>query len=189
MFFIINKRYEEHLKLDYINFIIIRLYSLIMGLFGHLGLGFAIKRFTPQIPLWVLLISTMFIDILAMTFFIFAPLWTTHGFFMAVVWSFIVTIVAAFMFKYLNKKKNQKKSMDIFNTSTVIGLLVFSHWVIDLIGWSMTGSGIPLLFNDSQLLLLNIQIDLIIGLLIIEIGPMIIGLVIYIHYIRHLKRS
>ena len=160
-----------------------------MGLFGHLGLGFAIKRFTPQIPLWILLTSTMFIDILAMTFFIFAPLWTTHGLSMTVIWSFVAIFTTIFISNYLNNKREQGNSIDIFKTGLVIGMLVFSHWIIDLIGWSMTGSGIPLLFNDSQLLLLNIQIDLIIGLLIIEVGPMIIGLGIYIQYIRNFKRK
>ena len=53
----------------------------------------------------------------------------------------------------------------------------------------MTGIGIPLLFSDSQLLILNIQINLILGLFLIEIGPMIIGLIIYIQYIKGLKKS
>ncbi len=160
-----------------------------MGVFGHIGLGFIIKRFTPQIPLWILVVSTMFIDLLAMTFFIFAPLWTTHGLFMSLIWSIVAFFSTVFITKYLNNKRDINTSIDIINTSVVIGMLVFSHWVIDLIGWSMTGNGIPLLFNDSQLLLLDFQIDLIIGLLIMEIGPMIVGLVIYIHYIRHLKKS
>ncbi|MFX1382095.1 MAG: hypothetical protein ACFFBP_06580 [Promethearchaeota archaeon] len=73
--------------------------------------------------------------------------------------------------------------------SLVIGIVVFSHWVIDLIGWSMTGNGIPLLFDDSQLLMLNIQIDIIIGLLIMEIGPFIIGLIMYIQYFKKVRKE
>ena len=75
----------------------------------------------------------------------------------------------------------------IIKLSVVVGITVFSHWIIDLIGWSMTKNGIPLFFNDSQLLILNIQINLIIGLLIIEIGPFIVGLIIYIHFVNKIK--
>ena len=156
-----------------------------MGVFGHFGLGFAVKRFVPQIHLWILLTSTMFADILAMSVFILAPLWTTHGLFMSLIWSGIATLGTALITKYVNSKSEQDNRINVFNASILIGLLVFSHWVIDLIGWSMTGTGIPLLFDDSQLLLLDIQINLIICVLLMELGPMIAGLVIYIHYMKH----
>ena len=106
--------------MDYNNYIIINLYSIIIGVFGHLGLGFAIKRFTPQIPLWILLTSTMLIDILSLTFFIFTPLWTTHGLFMSVNWSVLALFTTIFIAKYLNTKRAHTNAIVIFKNSTVI---------------------------------------------------------------------
>ncbi|MFX1275517.1 MAG: hypothetical protein ACFFAT_10785 [Promethearchaeota archaeon] len=163
-----------------------------MGLFGHLGFALAVKRFTPQIPLWVLLFCSMLIDIPAMIFWTL-PLWITHGLIMAIIWSLISMFISIIIFLYLNIKtqkiKNKKSINMIIFLSLVIGIVVFSHWVIDLIGWSMTGNGIPLLFDDSQLLMLNIQIDIIIGLLIMEIGPFIIGLIMYIQYFKKVRKE
>jgi len=164
-----------------------------MGFFGHIGLGLVIKRFTPQIPLWVLLISSTLIDIPAIIFMGLIPLWLTHGLFMAIIWTLLSILGSFLIFIYLNSKKkqynNKKSTKTILFMSMVIGMVVFSHWVIDLIGWSMTGNGIPILFNDSQLFMINIQINIIIGLLIFEFGPFIIGLVIYIHYFRKIKEE
>ena len=158
-----------------------------MGLFGHIGLGLAFKKVAPRILLWILLLSTMVIDIPAIIFFS-APLWITHSLFMAAIWSLTAMGIAAFISLYLNSRdpSNEKITapIKILNTSLVIGFLLFSHWIIDFIGWSMTSNSIPLFFNDSQTIMLDIQTNIIIAALIMEIGPLIAGLTIYILYLK-----
>lgn len=163
-----------------------------MPAFGHLGIGLVTKRFEPQIPLWTLLLSTMIIDILAVIF-ITAPLWWTHGLIMALVWSGLSIIVVIFTIKLLNYKNRQNdvkySNKRIIHSSVVIGVLVFSHWVHDLIGWSMWSTAIPLFFNDTMTIMLPIQTNLIIGLILVEFGPFIFGLIVYVHYLIKIKRN
>ena len=154
-----------------------------MGLFGHLGLGLITKRFTHEIPLWSLLLSTMLIDLPAIFLSNLIPLWLTHGLIMAAIWSILTSICTINIIKKSNSK------LPVMSTSIILGLLVFSHWVIDLFGWSMMNIGIPLFFNDVQLLILPIQMNLIIGALIIEISPFILGLIIFLQYYRNLKKN
>jgi hypothetical protein len=167
-----------------------------MPALAHIGIGLAAKRFLPKIPLWALLISVMVIDLLVGIFF-FAT-WITHGLFMAVIWSIVTMIITALITMHLNSKNKQdktKKSIswsDVnLNTTLIIGLLVFSHWVLDFIGWPMSAidpnaTGVPLLFNDA----VNIGLGAYstwFGALLMEIGVFVLGLGLYIHYVKMIK--
>ncbi|MBI5353467.1 MAG: hypothetical protein HZB50_12575 [Chloroflexi bacterium] len=121
---------------------------------GHLAPAFAAKPVTPKVPLWVLLIAGETNDIL---YFLFSSAgiepkavitgmdftqgvkyltpvsnpWS-HGVFMSVIWA-ITAAAIAFLF-YRDRR-----------TSGVIGLVVFSHWILDF----LMHSNLPLLFDGS----------------------------------------
>jgi hypothetical protein len=119
---------------------------------GHLGVGFASKRLAPQVPLGVLLLLSQGLDQLCGLFVILgiehmgvapgntvmSPLlfisypWS-HGLLMALTWSIAVGIVS---WKILAR----------WQTGLVLGGLVFSHWVLDLI---VHKPDLPLLFDQS----------------------------------------
>jgi hypothetical protein len=61
-------------------------------------------------------------------------------------------------------------------TSIVIGLLVFSHWVLDFISHD---SDLPLLFNGSPLVGLGLENSLAVGL-IMELSLLAGGVTIYL---------
>ena len=128
-----------------------------MGPLGHLAIGFAAKATTPKAPLWLLLTATEMSDLL---FFAFQAagiersgvsttdlsrgiemvkagvLPWSHGLFMCVVWS---VVVAAITFLFYQDRR----------TSTVVGLLIFSHWILDFI---VHLPDLPLFFEGSPLL-------------------------------------
>ena len=167
-----------------------------MPALAHLGIGLAAKRFFPQIPLWALLISVMAIDILAF-FFLFAT-WISHGLFMSVFWSFIAMLVVAIIKIHLNSKNEDKRKsstmwkIEILHTSVIIGLLVFSHWVLDFIGWPMSvidsnATGVPLLFDDTVNIGLGVYSTWI-GALLMDIGVFVVGLADYLQYVKKVKK-
>jgi len=131
-----------------------------MGPIGHFSVGLAAKPATPKVPLGVLLLATWLLDILAIAFG-FAGIeragdakvpWS-HGLFMSVVWSVIAALLAARI--YRDRR-----------AGIIVGLLVFSHWVLGFIShplpfssfswrswqWSYghpLPSDLPLLFGNS----------------------------------------
>ena len=169
-----------------------------MPALAHFGIGLVAKRFFPKIPLWALLISVMAIDILSFIF-IFA-LWPSHGLFMAIVWSAIAMLITLLITAFLNSKKDQDKKLtstvwnkEIFYLSIIIGLLVFSHWILDLIGWPMSvinpnATGVPILFDDAVWIGLGVYTTWL-GALVMDIGIFFVGLVIYLHYLMKIKNN
>lgn len=160
-----------------------------MPALAHFGIGLAAKRFFPKIPLWALLVSAMAIDLLSFIF-LFAT-WFSHGLFMAVVWSISATLITALVTSLLNSKK--EKEIKVLYTSMIIGILVFSHWILDFIGWPMTVinpdlTGVPILFDDSVTIGLGVYSTWI-GALTMDIGVFVIGLVIYLHYLLKIKNN
>jgi hypothetical protein len=149
---------------------------------AHMGVGLAAKPAAPKIPLALLIVCAYVIDILWAVFFLAgiehlsAPggettnYWS-HGLFMAVIWS----LVAAFVAWLISRHRR---------TSLIIGLLVFSHWLLDFISHPMTAvfadqTGLPLFFEGSPLVGLGVwrtQLGVTIG----EYGTFILGLLIYI---------
>jgi hypothetical protein len=157
-----------------------------MGPPGHLAIGLAAKPAAPKAPLWALLLATEVPDLL---FFVFQAagierqgithinlkqgiqilspgvLPWSHGLFMCIVWS-VVAAAMAFLF-YRDRR-----------TASVIGLLVFSHWVLDFI---VHVPDLPLLFNGSPLVGLGLWGSgpglIISGIL--ELGLLAAGIAIY----------
>ena len=129
---------------------------------GHLAPGLAAKSVTPGTPLWVLLIAGETNDLL---YFLFSSAgiepkaaiavmdfnqgvkyltpasnpWS-HGLFMSVIWA-IMAAAIAFLF-YRDRR-----------TSIVIGLVVFSHWILDF----LMHSNLPLFFNGSPQIGLGLE--------------------------------
>ena len=110
---------------------------------GHYGVSFIAKKADPSIPLWVLFLATQWLDI------IWAPLVLlgvekvrivpgftatspldlyympyTHSLVAAVLWS----VGVAGAYRVLRRSEAR--------TSVVVGLVVFSHWVLDLVSHS-----------------------------------------------------
>ena len=169
-----------------------------MPALAHIGIGLVAKRIAPQIPLWALLISVMTIDILSFIF-LFAT-WISHGLFMAIVWSIVSMLLTAFVRIRLTSRGDQNQGrnlsiwrMDIWQTSIIIGLLVFSHWVLDFIGWPMSAlnpnaPGVPLFFDDAVNIGLGVYSTWV-GALLMDIGVFFVGLVIYVHYLKKIKKT
>lgn len=115
-----------------------------MPALAHIGVGLGFKRIEPQIPLWGLIIGSMLIDILSMVLF-FTPIWTSHSLIMGFIWSALFSTIIALILK--------KKSVgNYIRISVVYGFLIFSHTIMDLLGWPMffqsaDTTGIPLLFS------------------------------------------
>jgi hypothetical protein len=139
---------------------------------GHASIGLITKSLYPKAPLWALLVATQVPDILffgfqaaglehqAVTTFDLKnglqyqsppSIPWSHGLSMCIVWSVVVMLIAFIFCRDLQ-------------TSSVIGLMVFSHWVLDFIVFPI----MPVFFNNSQM----------IGLGLITSGPGFIASVI-----------
>jgi membrane-bound metal-dependent hydrolase YbcI (DUF457 family) len=125
-----------------------------MGPPGHFAVGLAAKSVTPKVPLWVLLVANEALDLLSFGFLaagleelgvsqtdfvqgvkMISPgsIPWSHGLFMSVIWSLLTALVV-----YLISRDRR--------VSAVLGLVVFSHWVLDFI---VHPADLPLLFGSS----------------------------------------
>jgi hypothetical protein len=150
---------------------------------AHFGLGFAAKRLAPKVPVVVLLLAAIGIDLLWAVFFLtgiermgYVP-WS-HGLFMAGVWSIAAAVIAML----ISRDKR---------VSILIGLLFFSHWVLDFISHPLYFTGdpkpdLPLFFDGSPKVGLGLYSTMA-GAIITDIGVFILGLALYITYIVKLK--
>ena len=105
---------------------------------------------------------------------------------MSIIWSIIAIIITILITKRSNLKSNYLR------ITIIIGILVFSHWVLDFIGWPMTiinpnASAVPLLFNDAVNIGLGVYSTWI-GALSMDLGVFIVGLLLYLHYQRKAKK-
>jgi hypothetical protein len=162
-----------------------------MAALAHLGVGLAAKPAAPKVPVVVLVVSAYAIDFIWGVFF-FTGLerlpesnspttnpWS-HGLFMAVVWSVLAGLAAALI------SRDRRISL-------IVGLLVFSHWVVDFISHPMTAvfpgdTGLPLLFEGSPTVGLGVwrtQLGVNIG----EYGTIIGGSIIYLLALRKLRKE
>jgi hypothetical protein len=124
-----------------------------MGPVGHLAIGFAAKPAAPKAPLWVLLLATEVLDLLSFGFvtiriedvsysftdfiqgnIVLSVPWS-HGLFMSVMWSALASVITFLIYRERR-------------TASIIGLVVFSHWVLDFIVHS---PDLPLLFDGSPM--------------------------------------
>ena len=103
---------------------------------AHLGIGLAFKLLIPDIPVIILVLCSYLLDLLFLIFMFAgfediprsdriteAP-WS-HSLFMALIWSVLAALSVMLV------------SQDSY-VSIIIGLLIFSHWVIDFIVSPMT---------------------------------------------------
>lgn len=160
-----------------------------MPALAHAAPGFASKWIYPKIPLWASLTGVYFLDILSIIFMflgrdISVPL--SHGLFMAIIWT-IISVIFTMLIAYYNdiKKENEISVNRNFRTGLFIGVLVFSHWLLDFIGWPMIvidpgATGVPLLFDRAQTIGLGIYRTWI-GALLMEIGMFVIGFILYFY--------
>lgn len=156
---------------------------------GHLAIGFAAKKYAPQIPLIAFLIAAYAIDLLYFIFLIagldrmdYNP-WS-HSLLMAIFWS-----VSASLITWVFSRK--------LRGGLMIGFVVFSHWILDIIVWD----NIPVVFEKTHRIgfglynrigfsLTGLKLDS--GTMIatgIELGMLLIGLSIYIVFLRKLRRN
>ena len=159
-------------------------------LFGHIGVGLAARPVVPKASLGALLLSVTAIDTLAGVFAITgiesidasgaSSIPWSHGLFMAVVWSVLGFALAFFL------SRDRR-------TSILIGLLVFSHWVLDFISHPM-GMGrelppdLPLLFEGSPKVGLGLY-NSIAAALITDFGLFAAGIVVYLLSTRAKDRT
>lgn len=161
---------------------------------GHLAVGFTAKKFAPKIPLFVFLIAAYAIDLIYFIFLAFGldkmdfDPWS-HSLFMAVIWSLIAGLITLFFSRKLSSGK--------LRHGFVIALVVFSHWMLDFIVWS----NLPLFFDKTHIVGFGLYdkigfsltgITFNSGTIIstaIELSMLMIGLAIYVLYIRSLRRQ
>lgn len=112
-----------------------------MGPPGHLAIGFAAKAVTPKVPLWVLLFASWLLDVLSIAFVALGiedtgvsqsdfsqgvqmitpgSISWSHGLVMSIFWSVAFGTVTFIFFRDRR-------------TSIILGLVVFSHWILDFI--------------------------------------------------------
>lgn len=160
---------------------------------GHIGFGFAAKPLAPKVHLAVLLIASELIDILWGIFYftgidrgnvgISSSPWS-HSLFMSVVWSVITALLVAWIY-------HDRRS------GIIVGLLVFSHWVIDFIthpmgaifGNTALPPDLPLFFNGSPNVGLGLYNHSFTIAIATDLTMLIIGLVIYVRYKMKLAKQ
>lgn len=149
---------------------------------AHLGVGLAAKRLAPDVNAGALVVAAYGIDIVWAGFWaagleqfpgpgVSATAPWSHGLFMAVIWSAAAGLLA------LAISRNRR-------TSLLIGLLVFSHWVVDFIAKPMTYTfpddvGVPLFFAGSPVVGLGVW-GTAVGQTIGEYGTALLGFLIYL---------
>lgn len=142
---------------------------------GHFAIGFAARRAGPKVSLGIWLIATWLLDIM---YFIFAfagiesleniskpgvvPTPWSHGLFMALIWSAVAALVAGLIYR--------SKPVGV-----LIGLVVFSHWVLDFISWN----NLFLFFEGSPKVGLGLFNALGANTIFIELGLFLVGITIY----------
>ena len=146
---------------------------------GHLGIGFAVKRLNAKIPLWGYLVGAYVIDLIYMGLsflkvehFGYNP-WS-HSLLMAILWSVVTGVI---VFKIVKDS----------NSSLLMSIVVFSHWILDFIVWDQ----LPLAFGSTMISGLGlyrwIGFDILspgmntgsIIATLIELGVLVIGFMIY----------
>src|SRR3972149_2830182 len=158
-----------------------------MGPPGHLAIAFVAKTTAPKAPLWILLVATEVLDLLSYGFHAIgiedfgvshtdlnrgvtvlspASIPWSHGLFMSVVWSLVAAAIAFLIYR-------ERRA------SSIIGLVVFSHWVLDFI---VHPPELPLLFSGSPTVGLGLWTSgpglIVSGIL--EFGLLAGGIAIYI---------
>ena len=151
----------------------------------HTGIGLIAKKWTPHIHLAVLLVSTEIIDIIWIVFMISGMdealnHTLTHSLLMSALWSALAGMIATVIYKGTKE-------------GIIIGLLVFSHWIVDFITHPMTflfpdATGLPLYPGSSVAIGLGLYRTLP-GIIIFWILIMGSGLVLYLSHRNKPKQA
>jgi hypothetical protein len=103
---------------------------------GHFGVAVGVKARAPRVPLWALLLATFWLDVIF--FFILAPLGveyitqtcpshacvTVHGYYThSLLGALLIAVVTGLLASLLWSRRG----------GMVIGAVVFSHWLLDLL--------------------------------------------------------
>jgi len=171
-----------------------------MGPFGHCAVGLAAKPVAPKVPIGILFLATVILDVLAIAF-AFAGIesvetgipWS-HGLFMSVIWSLVAAFLAARIYRD-------------HRAGVVVGLLVFSHWVLDFIShpipfssfswrswqWSFGNPlppDLPLLFGGSPKVGLGLYNSIsAVEATALELGMFLLGAAVYVRYIVRERKT
>lgn len=105
---------------------------------GHFGLAAGVKKFAPRLPLWSLLLASFWLDIIFLILSMFGlesytamdPVNPAYGDVIInapYTHSLIGAILISFLTGWLANLRWGKKG------GIVIGLVVFSHWILDLL--------------------------------------------------------
>ena len=158
---------------------------------GHIAVALAAKPIAPKAPLWALLAACEAADLLSFVFLAVGlekPAVSTvdlvhgvrfivpgsipwsHGLFMSVVWSALAALLA---WLFLRDRR----------AATVIGLVVFSHWLLDLI---VHLPDLPLFFAGSPKVGLGLwgSGPGLIAAGLLEFVMLGVGIVIYVRWWR-----
>jgi hypothetical protein len=144
-----------------------------MPALSHIGLGLAAKRAEPRISVVILVLAPLALDILWGVFAAAQAVriipegadtlpWS-HGIFMSVLWSVLAALLAALVYRSVR-------------ACATVGLLVFSHWVLDYLMWPPTSG---LLYAGGTEIGLNFGRSRIVAV-VFEFGVLILGIVIYL---------
>jgi hypothetical protein len=161
----------------------------IMAGVTHLGVGLAAKYIAPDVPVGALVAAAYGCDIVWGVCYATGieqyatsglPSPWSHGLFMSVLWS-----VAAALITLLITRKAR--------TSWIIGLLVFSHWLIDFMAKPMLHAfpmdvGVPIFFSGSPVIGLGLW-KTALGEYIGEYIPVALGAVIYVVTLIKLRKA
>lgn len=152
---------------------------------AHASIGLMAKPIAPRAPLWALLAATQVPDLLSFAFMATglehgastrldfehglqylspALIYWSHSLFMSLVWSLAVAAIAYY---FLRERR----------TSAILGLLVFSHWLLDFIVYP----NMPVTLQDTPMIgigLITSPPGLIAGI-ILEIGLITGGITAY----------
>jgi len=171
-----------------------------MGPLGHCAVGLAAKPAARKVPLGILLLAALILDILAISFGLAGieggkagnP-WT-HGLFMSVIWSLAAGLLCAHLYAE-------------YRAGVVVGLVVFSHWVLDLISHPIPFSSfswrtwhwdfghpmspdLPLLLNGSPKVGLGLYNSIsAVAATAIELGMFLVGLALYVKSVGNKRQK
>ena len=158
---------------------------------GHQAVAFAAKKFSPKTSLRTLFVAVMFLDLLWPVFLLLGiehvrispgitvmnPLELydypySHSLAGAILWSLLVGGI------YFAIKRNRRSSL-------VVGIAVFSHWILDLITHR---TDMPLWFTTKTYYGLGLW-NSVAGTLIVELGLFVAGVTIYTQSTTSVDRS
>lgn len=166
---------------------------MILMFIGHYGIAFALKRYAPKISLGILFIAVQLVDIiffllvsLGIEHFQLVPGFTeaspfdlydlpiSHSLLGALAWSMVAYLVIRFIpLKGLEDSASKKRA------ALIIGIAVFSHFVLDFIVHTPDLLLVPGLDFKVGLGLWNN----LIGSIVVELGILLVGCLLYLRAI------